>query len=114
MPGIRIRAADEALANKTVEIEHHSRRTAAGPKTYRLRLDDTAAVIVSETVWARLQEAMAALPACPRFYALETIARPPTQGINGQTEDGQVVRYSLPAGRVVDLGVLNHPKITLN
>lgn len=115
MSGVRIRAADVAgLADRTVEIEHHARRTATGPKVYRLRLDSTGAVIVSETVWARLQEAMAALPACPRFHVVETVARPPAQTLGGGVEEARTVRFSVPAGRVVDLGVVTQPKIVLS
>lgn len=84
MAGIRIRAEDDALANKTLEIEHHTRHGVHGPKTYRLALDETAAVIVSPVVWERIQEVMAAVPACPRFAAVGDMAHPPAQYIGGR------------------------------
>lgn len=112
MAGVRIRAADQALAGKTIELEHH-RRTAAGPKVYRLRLDDTAATIVSPTVWERLQEAMAVLPACPRFYPVDTIARPPAQAIGGGVETVDVVRYQLASQRLTAAGERVVPRVTL-
>lgn len=111
MAGVRIRATDPALANKTLELEH-VRRTAAGPKVYRLRLDDTAATIVSPVVWDRLQEAMAALPGCPQFYPVETIHRPPDQTIGGRVEAVDLVRYSLARG-VTRMGDIPVPKVTL-
>lgn len=113
MAGVRIRATDAALANKTVEVEHHARRTPAGPKTYRLRLDDTAAAVVSPVVWERLQEAMAVLPGCPRFYPVDTVRRPPTQTIGGAPERADVVRYTLAARQAHPVGELLVPRITL-
>jgi hypothetical protein len=110
MAGVRIRAVDPALANKLVEIHHVGRQTARGAKVYPVRLDDTGAAIVSPTVWARLQEAMGLMPACPRFYAVDDVARPPALTIGGAAEQADVVRFA--DGHLQPAGQLLVPRIS--
>jgi hypothetical protein len=112
--GIRIRAADAAaLASKVVELEHRERLIGGRtPKVYRFRLDDTGAAIVSTVVWERLQRIMQIEPACPRFYTVDTVARPPAQGVNGDVEPLPVVR--LANGYLSEAGAVLVPKVTLN
>ena len=110
MAGVRIRAADAALANKLIEIHHVGRLTAAGPKVYPIRLDDQAAAIVSPVVWERLQQAMALMPECPRFYSVDTVRNPPTLTIGGEAERADVVRFA--NGHLAPAGEMLVPRIT--
>ena len=110
MAGVRIRAAYAALANKLIEIHHVGRLTAAGPKVYPIRLDDQASAIVSPTVWDRLQQAMALMPECPRFYSVDTVRRPPTLTIGGPAQGADVLRVT--NGLVKPAGELLVPRVT--
>lgn len=63
------------------------RATAAGPKIYNVTLDSEGDAIVSATVWARIQEALALIPGAPQmFLYMNEVQEPPTQVIGGSPE----------------------------
>lgn len=100
MSGIRIAHPDPRFRGALLRIPHPTRATATGPKTYELRLDGEGAVIVSETVWARICEcwipdaAGVKVPASSIFAVINVVDDPPHQLI-GAGRDVELVTFDL-------------------
>lgn len=117
--GIRIRHPDPAMAGQTVLVPHPGDpRTGRKPKDYYLRLDSDGCVIVSTTIFRRLEEAKACGLSPHKFVYVNTVEDPPTQGI-GQTpephrriyrQEAEALRELAPPG--VKPRVVNPPKFS--
>lgn len=87
MPGIRIRHPNQTLWGQTVLVPHPGDpRTGRKPKDYHLRLDNEGCVIVSTTVWRRLEEARSCGLSPHKFVIVNIVEDPPTQGIGSTPE----------------------------
>lgn len=93
--GIRIMAEEPSLRRKCLfVVPHPERRLPDGsPKEYHLRTDEHGAVLVSETVWRRIQEIMAANPYAPRFMVVGHTYDPPDLIIGGEPDKLPVERF---------------------
>lgn len=110
--GFRIMSTDASLAGKTVVVQDHSRRMGHNgePKTYPIPLDDTAAAVVSERVWERLQVIMATSPSIPRFVLVNAVPQPKTMvAAAGVGAAGRPSVLLTPGGGQVDLKPLQVP-----
>ena len=83
MPGIRIHHPDPTVWGTTLLIPHPGdSRTGRKPKDYHLRLNAQGDVIVSETIWNRLQEARQTGLTPHNFIVLNEVPDPPAQGLD--------------------------------
>lgn len=107
MPGIRIRHPDPAVWGQTVLVPHPGDpRTGRKPKDYYLRLDSEGCIIVSTTIFRRLEEAKACGLSPHAFVMVNVVEDPPTQGIGSAPEqqrrilrqEGAALRELTPPG----------------
>lgn len=99
MAGIRI--AHRELRNCTARVPHPG-GDGRLPKDYYLRLDEDGAVIVSETVWSRLEEARAAGYE-HGFELMNTVTDPPPIVIDqNQAEVAETFRLTDGIYRPID------------
>jgi hypothetical protein len=92
--GLRIVPEDPALRRRALfVVPHPERRLPDGsPKEYHLRSDDNGTILVSETVWRRIQQIMALNPYAPRFMLAGQTRRPPTLIVGGEPDTLPVER----------------------
>lgn len=83
MPGLRLRATNPPPSGEPLLVPHPGGDGRA-PKVYFLRCDPDGYVIVSETVWSRLEEAAAAGFPHGLEY-VNTVEAPPTVQLRGGT-----------------------------
>lgn len=103
--GVRIMAVDPRLRGAVIEVPHPTRFLGSGAaKLYRILLDGEGAALVSVVVWQRIQEIMAIDPTAPRFIEVGVTSAPPTQMLNGATEDRRVLRHRTGHGIERTLG----------
>lgn len=111
--GLRIIPEDPELRRRCLFVVPHPERTLAdgSPKEYHLRSDDNGTILVSVTVWRRIQEIMALNPYAPRFMLAGQTQSPPTLVVGGDPETLPVQRYA--GTRLHGLGDLTVVRNTL-
>jgi len=95
MPGIRIHHPDPVTWGRTILIPHPGDPTSGRKsKDYVLRLDPDGNIIVSETVWQRLQEARDSGLSPHQFIVLNEVPDPPAQHV-GRGPDPHIYRRAM-------------------
>jgi hypothetical protein len=92
MSGLRIHHTG-GLRNCVLIVPHPGNASGRKPKDYHVHIDNDGDAMVSETVWARLEEARGSGLSPHGFILLNTVLHPPTQIFGwGQTEEKKIYK----------------------